>query len=928
MPESRGRGLHLRESRTAPPWSTNLVAVFHLEETTVTDVSDRLRSGEALPEDRYLVAVVERAGNSPWTGNRCYVDLLHPGVGKKFIEVTLGAYQREIGREFGRRVPGIFTDEPNIIPAGGLPWTDDLPEQYARRWGASLVTALPSLVREVGDWRQVRHHYYQTLLDLFIERWAMPYYTACTQLGLQFTGHYWEHEWPHCHGVPDNMAMAAWQHRPGIDTLMNQYAEHTHAQFGNVRAAREISSIANQFGRARTLVEIYGAGGWDLRFEDMKRIGDWLQVLGVNTLDEHLSYITLRGARKRDHPQSFSYHEPWWPAYHTVARYFTRISAALSQGDHINLVLVLEPTTTAWMYQNHPGLDAVGDSFFRLLMALESAQIEYDLLCEDVVSRIGGSVATDAADRPVFVIGRRAYDIVVLPPHAENLNGITASTLEEYIRLGGRVLGLGQPPQRIDGKLSDDIAPFLDEFARPDGPILQVAGTSQTIEAAAVDALRRLTADDPFRIERAAGDRGILFHHRRRLADGQLLFLVNTSLEHPSAGKFRAPGGGAELWDPHSGATEPCAFGRSEQGVEVEFSLPPAGSQLYFVSQKLVTPAPSRQPTRQPISPAGAVRCRRLEPNVLTIDYVDVTAGGQSRSNQYFYAAQQFACRQNGLERNPWDNAVQFKDEILQRTFPPDSGFEVSYRFSIDGPVPMRLEIVFERPDLYTITCNGTPVKPTTKAWWLDKAFGRVDLSQVARTGPNVVTLKAAPLGHFHELEPAYVLGDFALRADAAGFTIVPEKGLQLGSIESAGSGGQRLGWDRQGYPFYAQGVGYQLTFPIAKPKGSYQVTLPSWYGSVARVDVNGKTAGYVGWAPAQLDVTRWIKKGNNQVEVVVIGTLKNTLGPHHGKPGLGSAWPSMFQKGPTPGPPAGQEYHTVSYGLFAPFALEQVLAN
>jgi hypothetical protein len=77
--------------------------------------------------------------------------------------------------------------------------------------------------------------------------------------------------------------------------------------------------VANQLGAARTLCEAYGAGGWDLRFEDMKRIGDWIHVLGVNTLNEHLSYITIRGARKRDHPQSFSYHEPWWKDYHMMA---------------------------------------------------------------------------------------------------------------------------------------------------------------------------------------------------------------------------------------------------------------------------------------------------------------------------------------------------------------------------------------------------------------------------------------------------------------------------------------------------------------------------------------------------------------------------------------------------------------------------------
>ena len=112
------------------------------------------------------------------------------------------------------------------------------------------------------------------------------------------------------------MAMYAWHQRPGIDTLMNEYNEGVNAQFGNVRAVREVSSIANQLGRRRTLCEAYGAGGWDLRFEDMKRIGEWLVVLGVNMIDEHLSFITLRGTRKRDHPQSFSYHEPWWNSYH------------------------------------------------------------------------------------------------------------------------------------------------------------------------------------------------------------------------------------------------------------------------------------------------------------------------------------------------------------------------------------------------------------------------------------------------------------------------------------------------------------------------------------------------------------------------------------------------------------------------------------
>ncbi len=90
---------------------------------------------------------------------------------------------------------------------------------------------------------------------------------------------------------------------------------------------------------------------------------------------------------------------------------------------------------------------------------------------------------------------------------------------------------------------------------------------------------------------------------------------------------------------------------------------------------------------------------------------------------------------------------------------------------------------------------------------------------------------------------------------------------------------------------------------------------LARWYGSVARVRVNGRSAGEILSAPWSLDVTAMLRPGANVIEVTVIGTLKNTLGPHHGNPSLGTAWPSMFQKAPNPGPPPGGDYSTVGTG-------------
>ena len=902
MPEARGRGLHFRETNT-PQWQDNTLAVFRLNNDQSKNVSDTVKAGDNLEAGTYLVAEVRRAEDRAWTGGGPYVDLLYPGVTEKFLEVTLEAYRREIGDQFGKRVPGSFTDEPELYPAGGMSWTPDLPEQFEKQWGYSLIDNLASLTKEVGDWRTVRHNYYQTVLKLFIARWAKPYYEYCEKHDLEFTGHYWEHGWPGASRGPDNMAMSAWQQRPGIDTLMNQYSEGPNAQFGNIRACREVSSLANQLGRDRTLVEIYGAGGWDLRFEDMKRIGDWLEVLGVNTLNEHLSYITLRGARKRDHPQSFSYHEPWWEDYHVMADYFTRVTAALTQGEQINRILVLEPTTTAWMYQGTPRLKTIGDTFSVLLKSLETAQVEYDLGCENTLADHGSVRGKD------LVIGERSYPVVVLPSSVENLDSPTAQLLSRFVKAGGTVYRVLQGdthkwPTTVDGKPSSRIQRLAQNSNWK---------TVQADEAASV--LCDLDTGEQFNIRRAVGDKGILFHHRRHLADGQILFLVNTSDNSVSRGTVESDMQGVWQWDLTVGYPKTYGFTKTSSGVRAEFSLQPCESLLLFLSNQ---PCRSKRdwPTETvPLAGRGPVDVKRTHPNVLTLDYVDITAGGETRNQMYVYQANQFAFKKNGLDRNPWDSAVQYKDELITKTFPADTGFSATYTFAIEKTVPDNLAIVIERPDLYTITCNGHPVQWDKTQWWLDKAFGSMNISALAKTGRNTVTIKASPFTIYHELESAYVLGDFALKSTTQGFVITPDEPLRVAP----------RGWNAQGHPFYSAGVAYAQVFDTPQPRGRYEVSLPKWYGSTARVSVNGVLADRLVARPWTCDVTSLIKPGQNTIQVEVIGTLKNTLGPHHGNPGLGTAWPSMFHRGPKSGPPAGDAYHTVAYGLFEPFVLTQI---
>jgi len=925
MPESRGLGLEFSEITHLDSLNRDMLAIYHLEEEGFTNVTHQLADGLPLQKGRYLMASLRLARSSGWFGGKYYVDLLHPGVTDKFIELTIEPYRRRFGNQFGKRIPGWFTDEPHLAPAGGIHWSKRFTDDFKQRWGYDIMDNLPSLVRPLGDYKRIRHNYQKFLLEEFINYWAIPCYEYCEKYNLEFTGHYWEHGWPGVSHGPDNMAMAAWQQRPGIDILMNEYREDVHAQFGNARAVKEICSVANQLGRKRTLCETYGAGGWDLRLEDMKRIGDWIYVLGVNTLNEHLTFLTIRGARKRDHPQTFSYHEPWWEAYHKMSTYFTRLSVALSAGEQINDILLLEPTTTAWIYQpdtsGRKNTREIGDTFQNMINQMEKKQVRYDLGSEEIIAKYG-DVFTHSSDMDKtssFVVGQRKYKLFVLPPNVENLNSPTMDLLEKYIHAGGMVLCCGEPPARIDGEVSER------------GRIVAGSKFWQQVSVQEALAIMQQQSKNNVLIHRSAGDQGILFHHRRQLSDVDLLFLVNTSLEHHSSGTIDAAAGSVEEWIPESGKVLPYSFSAINNGIRFKYNIPPCGSLLLCLIKEPKKPVEISLPKITTIPTKGDMTIRRIEANVLTLDYVDISVAGESLKNVYFNEAQKFSFTKNGMEGNPWDRAVQLRDELITKEFPASSGFEASYRFYIRDRLPQTLSIVIERADLYTITCNGSQVNAKSDTWWLDKSFGKIDISNVVKIGENVVTIKAAPMTIFHELESAYVLGDFWLEEANSGFAIIPSQPLVLASVVSRKNNLknepiQKSGWNTQGHPFYSKGVAYLQKFEVNQPQGRYKITLKDWYGSVARVTVNGEVSGYIINRPWECDVTDWIKNGSNEIEVTVIGTLKNTLGPHHYGAVVGKAWPNMFTSAPETGPPPGREYHTLSYGLYEPFHLSQII--
>ena len=123
-------------------------------------------------------AYLETPVNDPWYNNQTYVNTLSKEAIDRFIEVTYETYRKSIADDFGGAVPSIFTDEPQFSHKNTLdfpeqkkdvilPWSEDLPDTFAKAYGENLLEHLPQLIWELPEERvsQIRYHYHDHITE-------------------------------------------------------------------------------------------------------------------------------------------------------------------------------------------------------------------------------------------------------------------------------------------------------------------------------------------------------------------------------------------------------------------------------------------------------------------------------------------------------------------------------------------------------------------------------------------------------------------------------------------------------------------------------------------------------------------------------------------------------------------------------------------
>ena len=875
-----------------------------------------------------MVVSYQEGQSTPWLAGFSYVDILRPEVTRCFLDTIYEAYHEHFGEDFGTVIPAVFTDEPSItgsriytMHAGGdLPFSHWLAYEFQNRHGYSLFDHLPAILTDVVcDFFQhspakVRYDYYCTLRELWTKNFIQPVAQWCREHNVALTGHFMEHLWPHAAGgcvSPSVMENYEYQQWPGIDLLLCQVLREKPSDLLLVTLL-EVKSIANQLGKERVLCESFGAGGWDATLMDYKRMADWLMVYGVNFICEHLTFCTITGARKMDHPQSFDWRQPWWDEYTLLNDYLARICLMLCQGRTTQRILVIHPTTTGYLVarenergnlmRNDPPTQPDMRSYLDLLQHLTDRQWDFDLGDEGVITRHG------TVKGPQLGIGQQTYDLVVMSGDMKNITSPVLSLLQHFLDQGGRIISLGKPGGWVDGE--ENIPAFNALIHHRNFSI--VAHFADIHEIMKQSLAPRFTCSQPF-------PRGVA-HMRREMADGSLLyFIVNHSMTAFTT-DWGFNGKSVRKLDAWTGTVETVHSVTTDGGrIEIPISLNRNDALLLLVDQNDGN-APSAAREDHQVVQAIALHPVSIEPdddNMLPMDYCDLHLDGKKYDQISTLNACALVFKSRGFSQNPWDSSVQYRDSILRRNnYPSGSGFSVTYHFRTQAPFQTdRCRAVVEKANLYDIAVNGHPITPLKGDVCLDHHNGVLDLLAFLRSGDNTLTLTADCFSVFMEVAPAYLCGNFRVTDLDGQWGLTTDRApLALGS------------WKGQGYPFYAGAFlyGYRYTLPAGLSADGtagvdmcFQIPAPEFSGTVCSLTSDGETRGLFLSASGITLPAESLPLQDGELTFRVCGSLKNLLGPHHDpeRP-RAMAWPHMWRAAPPQKQPQAGDYDLIDYGL------------
>ncbi|MBQ3426655.1 MAG: hypothetical protein IJH37_05850 [Clostridia bacterium] len=279
--------------------------------------------------------------------------------------------------------------------------------------------------------------------------------------------------------------------------------------------------------------------------------------------------------------------------------------------------------------------------------------------------------------------------------------------------------------------------------------------------------------------------------------------------------------------------------------------------------------------------PEGAWEIEDISPNALLIDkcdyYIDNKLYGE---NQYVLDAEV--------------TALEMKKPVT---------IDVRFRFDITN-VPERIFLVTENYNA-RIYVNGRLLENKPCGWFTDPSMKKIDIGGYVKKGENVVRLEMLfaqsketydsiekskkfeseknKLSLDTELSAICITGDFEVSTEKDKFTVLAGNAVRYtGDFSIAGQRKQTELKELQmnGYPFFAGQITVKKVVDIEDINREFAIA-PSGFNA-ADVYINGEFVRTLLWSPFTADISKYLRKGKNEIRMTLYNNLRNLMGPHH----------------------------------------------
>ena len=424
--------------------------------------------------------------------------------------------------------------------------------------------------------------------------------------------------------------------------------------------------------------------------------------------------------------------------------------------------------------------------------------------------------------------------MLIVPPGV-NLRGETIDLLDDYVSGGGALAFAGAVPYLVDGLPSEKLERIVQNYglllpSRSDlndyRPIIDYMQARKIVPKRDAESLPK-----PRVCRRSAEEAELYLAFNDRNETRELAFDATSPFD-----------GHVERWDARTGemvGVAPCA---KDEPVAIVDTWRPYEARMYVAVETAFRESSDATATERVAGPTPLWTVSRTSPNALEFSHCSLS-DDDSRTLDETRALLADAIADAGrpvVWRTHW-------------TFEFEPATKSTASCSLLIP-----DVNMEDPDR-TVCLDGEPLEEADRRFYRGRPYRAYALPDPA-SGEHEITWQSF-IGVASEFQSPVVMGEIAVRSP----------GSEVPAIAPAGKKLDFGLWSDFGLWCYGGPVVYRGTCTVLElPKTERVILEVPELSGVAHVKVNANAAGGLVFQPRTLDVTRFVKRGENVIEIAV----------------------------------------------------------